>query len=284
MSTKIAPTATLRITRLIKAPRERVFAAWTTPEEIMKWFGPETCRVLSAKVDLRVGGAYHIRVRGPDCDTGQDLGEREVGGVYREVKRPTRLVYTWRWEGRPEIASDETLVTVDFLDQEGFTEVQITHDRFPTAEERDKHEHGWGRVLERLENHFNSTAESEPRCHEVGTFCWNELLAADPARATTFYTRLFGWKAEPMPGGMDYSLFKQEDEMVGGLMARPCPEAPPHWLAYVRVESVDASARRAAELGAKVLLPPKDIPTVGRIAVLQDPEGAPLGLFQPVQS
>jgi predicted enzyme related to lactoylglutathione lyase len=67
-------------------------------------------------------------------------------------------------------------------------------------------------------------------------------------------------------------------------MARPSPQAPPHWLAYVMVESVDASAKKAGDLGAKILMPPTDIPTVGRIAVFQDPEGAPLGVFQPAKS
>ena len=128
MSTKVAPVATLRVTRLIKAPRERVFAAWTTPEDIVKWFGPETCQVLSAKVDLRVGGQYHFRVKGQDCNTGKDKGEIDLRGTYSEIKKPSRLVYTWHWHGSPEVEFGETLVTVDFVDKEGFKEVQITHD------------------------------------------------------------------------------------------------------------------------------------------------------------
>lgn len=279
MSTNVAPVATLRVTRLIKAPRDRVFAAWTAPEEIVKWFGPETCRVTAAEVDLREGGEYHFRVKARNSDTGETVGEMDLRGVYREVKPPGRLVYTWNWQGDAELEFGETLVTVEFLDKEGFTEVQITHDRFPNGEVRDKHGYGWNGSLDKLEKRFaGGCAETAP---QLGGVCWNELLAVDPAKAGEFYSGLFGWKTEAMPGGMNYTIFKSDGKGVAGLMARPHPEAPPHWLAYVMVESVDDSAAKAEKLGAKLCLPPTDIPTVGRIAVFQDPEGAPLGLFQP---
>jgi len=243
MSTNVAPVATLRVSRLIKAPRERVFAAWTTPAEIVKWFGPETCRVLSAKVDLRVGGEYHFRVKGEGCEPGKEMGELDLRGIYREVKAPSRLVYTWSWHGDPSVELGETLVTVDFLDKEGFTEVQITHDRFPNPEVREQHNYGWTGSLQKLEHQLVGTDDSTQACSEPGTFCWNELLVADTGKAAGFYTKLFGWKAEAMPGGMNYTLFKQGEKSVAGLMAKPHPQAPPHWLAYVMVES---PGRRAA--------------------------------------
>jgi predicted enzyme related to lactoylglutathione lyase/uncharacterized protein YndB with AHSA1/START domain len=282
MSTKVAPVATLRVTRLIKAPRERVFTAWTTPEEIMKWFGPGACRVLSAKVDLRVGGEYRIRVNSAECAEDGAAVEMEVTGVYKEVKRPARLVYSWSWEPKHEFG--DSLVTVDFVDKEGFTEVQITHDRLPTEEHRERHSHGWIGCLDKLEQLFAVATSGGKPSPENGMFCWNEMLAVDPGKAAQFYARLFGWTTEEMPGGMKYTLFKQNGTSIGGLMARPSPQAPPHWLAYVMVESVDASAKKAGDLGAKILMPPTDIPTVGRIAVFQDPEGAPLGVFQPAKS
>jgi uncharacterized protein YndB with AHSA1/START domain len=160
MSTKVAPDVTLRVIRLIKAPRERVFAAWTTPDDIMKWFGPETCEILSAKVDLQVGGEYHFRVRGQDCTSGKDMGEVDLRGTYREVKKPSRLVYTWGWQGNRAVEFGETVVTVDFLDKEGFTEVQITHDRFPNNEVRDKHNYGWNGCLDRLQKHLSEASSS----------------------------------------------------------------------------------------------------------------------------
>jgi uncharacterized protein YndB with AHSA1/START domain/predicted enzyme related to lactoylglutathione lyase len=279
MSTKIAPetTATLRITRLIKAPRERVFAAWTTPEEIMKWFGPETCQVLSARVDLRTGGEYRFRVNSPDCaENGAPAIVMEVTGVYREIKQPARLVYTWSWEPKEEFG--ESIVTVDFLDKEGFTEVQITHDRLPDTEQREKHGHGWNACLDHLQKHIATAGQGN--CSAPGTFCWNELMVKDAGAAAKFYTKLFGWQTEEFPGPMKYTMFKQNGQRVGGLM-QPSHEAPPHWLAYVEVESVDATVKTAGELGAKVLMPAMDIPTVGRIAIFQDPQGATLGIFQP---
>ena len=131
-----------------------------------------------------------------------------------------------------------------------------------------------------VENHKES-AETQQACMAPGAFCWNELVTRDTDAAASFYTRLFGWKTEAFPGGMPYTLFKTENRQVGGLMTCLTGQMPPQWLAYVGVEDVEASVKRARELGAKILLEPKDIPTVGRIAVFQDPQGAPLGIFQP---
>jgi uncharacterized protein len=128
-----------------------------------------------------------------------------------------------------------------------------------------------------------ATTESQQGCPEPGAFCWNELVTSDAESAANFYGQLFGWKAEAFPGGMPYTLFKADGRQVAGLMARPDPQIPPQWLAYVHVEDVEASTKRARELGAKIWLEPKDVPTVGRIAVIQDPQGAPLGIFQPAQ-
>jgi predicted enzyme related to lactoylglutathione lyase len=72
--------------------------------------------------------------------------------------------------------------------------------------------------------------------------------------------------------------------MVGGMMKCPKPGAPSHWLAYVTVENVDATAEKARKLGAQIVIPPFDVPTVGRIAVLVDPQGASIGLFKPQTS
>ncbi len=277
MSTKVAQTPAVRVSRLLKAPRERVFAAWTTPADILKWFSPETCRIISAEADLRVGGSYHFRV------ANAEYGELDLRGVYRDVKAPAKLAFTWSWSGSPELEFGETLVKVNFADKEGFTEVQLTHGGFPNMQLRNDHEHGWRGCLDKLETLLGAGSADQSACPPTGAFCWNELLATDTGKATEFYGRLFGWKAAAFPGGMDYSVFKLNGQEVGGLMKRPGNECPPHWLAYVKVDNVDASAKTATDLGAKVLLPPTDIPTVGRIAVFQDPQGAALGIFQPAQ-
>jgi predicted enzyme related to lactoylglutathione lyase len=121
--------------------------------------------------------------------------------------------------------------------------------------------------------------------HEMpphGTFCWNELATTDPAAAKTFYGELFGWQfKESDAGGMTYAEIVAGGEHVGGLY-RPGPEqggAPPHWMAYVSVDDVDARAARAAELGGKVCVGPMDIPNVGRFCVITDPTGAAISLI-----
>ena len=125
--------------------------------------------------------------------------------------------------------------------------------------------------------------ETQQTCPEAGSFCWNELLARDSNAAAQFYSRLFGWTAVPFPGETPYTLFKADDRQVAGLMTCPDEQIGPRWLSYVLVEDVDASAKKAGDLGAAILMEPTDIPSVGRIAVFQDPQGAPLGIFQPAE-
>jgi len=123
---------------------------------------------------------------------------------------------------------------------------------------------------------------TENNCPKTGEFSWNELVSTDVASAKKFYPGLFRWHAESFPAGADYTLFKQGDTMVGGLMKCPKPGLPSHWLPYVTVDDVDASAAKAKGLGAQVVMEPFDVPTVGRIAVLLDPQGAAIGLFKPM--
>lgn len=124
--------------------------------------------------------------------------------------------------------------------------------------------------------------------HAPGCFSWVDLQASDPAAAKTFYTSLFGWDYEDIPiddaGGV-YAM-----ALVGGERAAaigPIPQgdpSPPHWNSYVTVESADASASRAAELGGAVDAPAFDIFDAGRMAVITDPTGAYLCLWEPKES
>lgn len=112
-----------------------------------------------------------------------------------------------------------------------------------------------------------------------GAFSWTELLTSDPASALSFYAALFGWTTDvmPMPQG-DYHVVKAAGTPIGGIMQMPEEAAaggmPPTWGAYVTVDSVDACAEKVVALGGRVLHPPTDIPTVGRFAVIADPQGA----------
>jgi len=132
----------LEVRRTFSAPRARVFQAWTTPEEVKLWAAPgPTLAVPVAEIDLRVGGGYRIHMREPDGK------EYRVVGTYREVDPPRRLVYTWTWETDPTVV--DSLVTVEFHDRKGATEVVLRHEGLP-ADKKDGHEVGWIGCLEKL--------------------------------------------------------------------------------------------------------------------------------------
>ena len=110
-----------------------------------------------------------------------------------------------------------------------------------------------------------------------GAFSWNELMTTDVAAAKAFYGDLFGWELKDAPmEGMTYTMISAGGTEIGGMMAMPPGNEgmPPAWGAYVTVTDVDATAKRAEELGGKVIIPPQDIPEVGRFCLLQDPQGA----------
>jgi len=115
-----------------------------------------------------------------------------------------------------------------------------------------------------------------------GDFCWNEVMSTDPEVLKSFYTGLFGWSVTESPMGDQgsYYIFKIGDKETAGLMKVPtdCP-APPSWMTYIFVSDLEGSTKKAEELGAKVLQPVTPIPDIGRFTVIQDPQGAVLGLF-----
>jgi predicted enzyme related to lactoylglutathione lyase len=112
---------------------------------------------------------------------------------------------------------------------------------------------------------------------EHGAFSWMELMTTDVAPAKRFYHQLFGWEMETYPmAGMEYDVVKVAGQAKGGIMRMPpqADEMPPAWGIYVTVDDVDATAKKVAELGGKVLMGPQEIPEVGRFCVIQDPQGA----------
>ncbi len=132
----------LEIRRVIKAPRSRVFASWTTPELMQQWFAPGGMRVANASTDLRVGGEYRIELHGVD-DT-----VVVAAGVYRKIVPNELLAFTW---GGTCDAGKDTLVTVKFRDLDYGTELILTHEHFTSAEAVARHEHGWTGCLDSLE-------------------------------------------------------------------------------------------------------------------------------------
>lgn len=120
----------------------------------------------------------------------------------------------------------------------------------------------------------------------IHTFCWFELATTRSDDALRFYQKLFGWSSErvPMPGMGDYIMLSQGEASVGAMYDQT-PETglgqiPPNWSGYVAVESCDASAKRAQELGGTLMKEPFDVMEMGRMAIVQDPAGAIINLWQ----
>jgi uncharacterized protein YndB with AHSA1/START domain/predicted enzyme related to lactoylglutathione lyase len=269
------PTTTLHVRRFIPAPRARVFAAFTNSEDLTKWLGPGPCQCLKANVEPRLGGVFDVHMRLSDGSEGY------IRGKYLEVRSPERLVFTWSWEGTTRCVASTSQVSVDFVEVDNGTDVQLTHENLANPVERDNHAHGWMGCFDKLERLFSPEAAESTNPPAIGEFCWNELITSDVKVAGKFYTELFGWNSAPFGGPIPYTLFKQGEKSMGGMMAQMQPGTPPLWLSYVSVADCDASAAKAVKLGAKLCMPPKDIPTVGRIAILNDPLGASFGLFRP---
>jgi len=116
--------------------------------------------------------------------------------------------------------------------------------------------------------------------NEAGALCWNELQTRQRDRAQEFYTKLFGWTAKESP---EYVELHAGSEGVGGIMSMQPgvpAEVPAHWLPYFWADDVDASLQMATAGGAATVVPPMDIPNVGRFAVVRDPQGAVFALFK----
>jgi predicted enzyme related to lactoylglutathione lyase len=115
-----------------------------------------------------------------------------------------------------------------------------------------------------------------------GVFVWDELGTTDVDGAQRFYEEVFGWSTSDMGaeyGG--YRIFNRGEAGIAGLMKLPEEGIPPHWQPYVAIDDPDATVARAGELGGSTLAEPMDVPRVGRIAVLHDPQGATFGIISP---
>ena len=141
--------ATLILKRMLNAPPERAFEAWTSAEHIQQWMRPEPGMVVPlASMDLRVGGKFRIQMKNPDGEFFTAVG------VFKEVKAPERLVYTWDWEKdgsgaeSGEVEGKPSLMTVEFLKRGEGTELVLTHSRFASVQSRDNHAQGWSRGVE----------------------------------------------------------------------------------------------------------------------------------------
>ena len=117
-------------------------------------------------------------------------------------------------------------------------------------------------------------------------FIWHELMTTDTEGARKFYREVTGLTVAPG----DYQMLMADEQPVGGMVG-PRAEGPvwpsggpePHWISYIGVNDVDVAVQKAQELGGQVLLSPLEMPGVGKVAVLRDPQGAAFGIFDPAQ-
>jgi uncharacterized protein YndB with AHSA1/START domain len=147
----------LTITRVFDAPRELVFKAWTDSAYGKEWSAPHGFTVVALEADLRPGGAWRLCMRTPE---GQ---ERWVGGVYREIVPPERLVSTHAWQNPDGTPGHETLMTIALAERGDRTEMTFRQTGFESVEDRDGHREGWSESFDRLEEHLAGVDSTGPR-------------------------------------------------------------------------------------------------------------------------
>ena len=138
------PSLTIR--RRLNAAPTKVYAAWTDPEKMMRWWGPDDSKgTVHVEADVRVGGRFRVVTHAANGE------EHDVRGVYREVVPDERLVFTWAWRTTPE---RESLVTVALESDGDGTLLTLTHEQFFDEAARDGHLKGWSGALEQLARQF----------------------------------------------------------------------------------------------------------------------------------
>lgn len=134
----------LELTRILDAPRALVFAAWTDPAHLVRWWGPKGFTTPSCAMDVRPGGGFRTVMRSPEGT------EHRLRGRYREVVPPERLVFTFAWEDEAGRPGHETVVTVTLTEQAGRTRLTLHQAVFESVESRASHQEGWSECLDRL--------------------------------------------------------------------------------------------------------------------------------------
>ena len=143
LKAEIKPSLTLK--RRFNAAPEKVYAAWTEPAQIAKWFGPDAGAVTRAETDVRVGGRYTIVFHTEDGE------EHYVSGAYREVVPNQKLQFTWAWRSTPE---RESLVTILVKPEGNGSILTLIHEQFFDEPARDRHQQAWSGCLDKLERYL----------------------------------------------------------------------------------------------------------------------------------
>jgi uncharacterized protein YndB with AHSA1/START domain len=151
MASSVKEKPSLALTRTYAAAPEKVWRAWTDPQALKQWWGPGTKEPVSAaELDVREGGRFRIVFGGADGK------QHECAGVYKEVVKPKKLVFTWSWpRTTPERVS---LVTILFSAKDGGTELLFRHERFFDEKARDDHQRGWTGLLSQLGDYLGKSS------------------------------------------------------------------------------------------------------------------------------
>lgn len=137
----------LQIKKFINAPKEKIFNAWTHPEQIKRWFAPGNMTVPFAEGEAVIGGHYKIQMKNDKNEIFTTYGQ------YKEIIPNQKLVFTWGWEGPDR---HETLVTLELTERDGGTELTLTHERFIDAAQKNHHAEGWEGCLANLADRINT--------------------------------------------------------------------------------------------------------------------------------
>jgi uncharacterized protein YndB with AHSA1/START domain len=138
---KVEDKPSLLLTRHFPAPPDHVWRAWTDPQALKHWFGPDEGEVTLAQTDVREGGKFHVIFNTLDGE------QHDVSGTYRTVQPPRKLVFTWAWKSTP---NRESMVTLNFQPSGRGTEFTMLHEQFFDVAARDRHEFGWAGSLAKL--------------------------------------------------------------------------------------------------------------------------------------
>jgi uncharacterized protein YndB with AHSA1/START domain len=135
----------LEIKRVLNAPRDRVYAAWTDPAQLKQWFGPENVRTRGLIAEARAGGEFRWDLINPEGE------EMTIRGEFRELQPGKKIVFTWQWQDDELWKNHTSVVTVELTDRDGGTELRLVHEQLPNEQMRDGHNAGWNSALDKLE-------------------------------------------------------------------------------------------------------------------------------------
>jgi uncharacterized protein YndB with AHSA1/START domain len=143
----------LIIRRSFDAPASLVFSLWSEPGHMRQWMGPHGFECCAVEIDFRVGGTYRAMIKSPEHD------ENWFGGVYREIERDKRLVFTFAWDNDGPSAGVEMLITITFEEHAGKTTQTFHQTRFLDAAARDRHMGGWNSSFDKQQAYVKQLAQ-----------------------------------------------------------------------------------------------------------------------------